>query len=204
MIVDLYWPLQIYPKISTKYWNIPFNWWTLNFEIILLSSKWAWNTSAPYTDSACPEWSCDVSQLTSVRLWSLSINILLLLLVSEIAICIALNIVLLWCELSREWQKGREAGLTSAWQEPTVRSLSLTGRGTPDCSVASEVSRQCGMWLSGFRSSRAHKATCSASFLLVTLPGAFLSAVVEVGSCCTHTHWGCIWISSPLNNPAPN
>lgn len=33
----------------------------------------------------------------------------------------------------------------------------------------------------------ARRATCLASFPLFTLPGTFLSGVVEVGSCCTHT-----------------
>lgn len=68
-----------------------------------------------------------------------------------------------------------------------MRSLSLTGKGTPRRSVAYEVSRQCGMWLSGFRSSKGHMFSI---FPLVTLPGAFLSGVVEVGSCCAHTHTG--------------
>lgn len=48
--------------------------------------------------------------------------------VSEIAVCIALNIVSLYREPCLEWQKGRAAGLTSAWQQPTVQSLSVTAR----------------------------------------------------------------------------
>lgn len=68
----------------------------------------------------------------------------------------------------------------------TAHSAKLVthGEGTPDCSVAYEVARWCGMWLSGFRSSEGHKFSI---FPLLTLSGTFLSGAVEVGSCCTHT-----------------
>ncbi|CAJ1067917.1 Hypothetical predicted protein [Xyrichtys novacula] len=50
------------------------------------------------------------------------------LLVSEMTVCRGLNKVSLRCEPCRDWQKGRGAGLTSAWQRRSLRSPSLTDR----------------------------------------------------------------------------
>lgn len=123
--------------------------------------------------------------------------------VSEIAVCVALNIVSLYREPCLEWQKGRAAGLTSAWQQPTVQSLSLTER-EPQIVQKSKKCRddvECDFWVLG-----ALKATGVASFLL--LPCLEHSSLLwrRWGAVAyTHTHTlGCIWISSPLNNPAPS